>query len=462
MSSFKTKRVKTQLSLLVIAIAIVTINLTSCESEEFGKESVNCGVEAIFKTAISNPEKSLTNTRATGTTWHQNDAIGIFSIIGGQALSEETIYNDYRNVKYLTSTAGEVVDFTAATDKIMFPATGEMFDFIAYYPYDPLLTGLSLNIDISTQVPHSAIDILYATAKGYNSDNPVVDFKFNHMLSQFQLQLTSTEGKNLEGATITIQNATTNATMSLVDGVLTFGSEEKVLQPAVTYDLDLSKLTATAILLPGQDISKLKVTILLVDGSSYVWTTPDIYTLKSNTTRIYKLNLTHGEVELTTPGSTIGNWLEDIYDPILDVNPTPVDPSEIPEIPETPGDGTKLNPYTVSQAIVNQNETEVWVQGYIIGYMDNDYSKGGNFLSTDLLSYKADKNIVLAANKSETDLKLMLPIDINTATSGDPIPFPDLNLKTHPDLIGQKVKVKCNLTLYMNTKGGKVVTEVEI
>jgi len=461
MSNFKTKKVKTHLSLLAIAIAIVMINLSSCESEDFGKEIINDEVEAIFKTTISNIEKSTTKTRATGTTWHQNDSIGIFAIKGDQTLSEEAIYNDYRNVKYINPTEGESVNFTAATDKIMLPATGEIFDFITYYPYNPLVTDFTLNIDISTQEPHSSIDILYATAKGYSYENPDVELHFSHMLSQLQLQLTSTDGKTVEGATIIIQNAQTNATMNLVDGTITSGAEKKSLTPVIISNSS-NNLTATAILLPGQDLSKLKITILLVDGSNYVWTTPDAYILESNTTRIYKLNLKHGEVELTNPGSTIGSWIEDIYEPTLDVNPTPVDSTEIPEIPEIPGDGTQLSPYTVSQAIAKSDETDVWVQGYIVGYMDNEYDKGGNFLSTEFTSNKADKNIVLADGKSETDLEFMIPIKVSTETTGDPAPYEALNLKSNSGLLGKRVKIKCDLEQYMGGAGGKNVKEFEL
>ena len=448
-----TRKEKTKSILLVIATAF--FSLTSCESEEFGKNLHQDEVEASFTTTISNYTTSTSKTRATGNTWHENDAIGIL------ALSNNEIYNSYSNVKYVTPEEGTAAVFTAATDKIMFPYSEQLLNFIAYYPYTPTLEGFDLNIDLSNQNPLSDIDIMYATKEGCNYENPNVAFEFSHKLSQLQMQFISDEGIDLEGATISIRNATTDAIMNLEDGVITNGTIKKSVIPITTYSTVDEVLTATSILLPGQDLNDLKVIVKLSDESIYTWE-PDEDVLIPNTRRIYSLKLTHSEVELESTGSTIEDWDEEVVDSVIDINPTA--PEEI-EVEPIVGDGTEESPYSVEQAIQNQGKDSVWVEGYVLGFAI-DVIDGNFTLDTEPIADKkdkADKSIVLGLNNSETDIKLMLPVNITTSYGTDPSIYDALNLKTNSQLIGKRVKIRCRLAAYYSKDpGGRNVTDHHI
>ncbi|MBP7105458.1 MAG: fimbrillin family protein, partial [Fermentimonas sp.] len=199
---------------------ILTAGLSSCEEKGLDLYGENReDVEATFITTIR------PSTRMSDDKWESGDAIGVFAISNGEILSDSSIYNNYKNIKYINKSDGSIANFEAAETAIKYPDTKEMLDFTAYYPYtDTGYIGgndFSLSVDISQQSPHSAIDILYAKATGYNRDNPEVDLHFTHSLSQFCLNITASEEISLEGVEINIINAVTQGVMNLKDGTVT-------------------------------------------------------------------------------------------------------------------------------------------------------------------------------------------------------------------------------------------------
>src|SRR5690554_7493300 len=67
--------------------------------------------------------------------WESGDAIGVFAISNGEILSDSTIYNNYKNIKYINKSDGSIANFEATETAIKYPDTKEMLDFTAYYPY---------------------------------------------------------------------------------------------------------------------------------------------------------------------------------------------------------------------------------------------------------------------------------------------------------------------------------------
>ena len=100
-ASNKSRKIK-----LSFLISIIVLSLISCEEEELNRQSNENKNEAQFTSTIKSCIIEFAKTRAAGTTWHQQDEIGIYAINSQQELSEESIYNDYRNIKYVNSTAG--------------------------------------------------------------------------------------------------------------------------------------------------------------------------------------------------------------------------------------------------------------------------------------------------------------------------------------------------------------------
>ena len=467
---------KVRLSFL---ITLIIFSLISCEKEELHKESNKNKNVAVFTSTINDFIIQFAQTRAVGTTWHEQDAIGIYAINAQQELNDETIFNDYSNVKYINKTAGSVGTFSATDNKIMLPVNDQAFDFIAYYPYTSEVTEFTIPIDITIQEPREDINILYATSKEHTSDEANVDFKFQRVLSSIVIQLSTKEEINLQDATITIENASTNGNLNLVDGSISVGQEKNAIIPKIEYDIDKNELITIATLMPDQELSDLEIQIQLANGNNYTWT-PDQYILASQVTRCYEFNLTYDDVELTSSGSTIKDWEYDRDDTVHILKPVPKDNTEDPENPEDPeggedpdetedsdeptnpddpealGDGTQENPYTVKQAIAAQGDT-AWVEGYIIGYAERE-STGFSLNSDDFSTAFALNNIVLADKTSEIDLDLMIPIDF---TNDEQIKD-SLNLKDNTHLLYRKIKIHCNLRNVYGVPGGKNVTVFEI
>src|SRR5690554_5104955 len=303
---------------------------------------------------------------------------------------------------------------------------------------------------------------MYATAKGHSSENPNVELKFSHMLSQLQLKLTSNEEVSLQDALVTIKNAHTNAIFNIADGTITTDTIIKTVTPIIVFDSEINELTAKAILLPGQDLSDINIEVQLNNGYIYNWT-PTQYTLTPQTTRVYKFNITKQDVELIHSGSTINDWELDTDETVHNLKPTPNDSSGNPEDPdstdpEATDKGTEANPYTVSEAIAATIGC-VWVEGYVAGYAVKEGTD--RIIKTDLTQPNSETNIVLTDDITVTDPELIFPVDLNSSNP-ESAHFKALNLRDNDHLIDQKVRIYCNISRYRGGVGGIDISDYSI
>lgn len=459
-SSTRVSSKKIKLSFL---ISLIVLSLISCEKKELNSESNENQNVAIFTSTIKSFILEFAKTRVVGTTWHEQDAIGIYAINSQQEVNEESIYNDYSNIKYINAVSGEIATFSAADNKIILPVNDQALDFIAYYPYTPNVTGFTFPIDITFQEARTDINIMYAISTGHTSANSDVEFKFQRVLSSIVIYISSKEGINLQDATITIENANTNAILSLVDGTISVGQEKNAITPIIENDTTKNEIITKATLLPGQELSDLDINIKLANGDEYSWT-PDDYELTSQVARCYELNLTYHDVELINSGSTIDGWEYDRDETVHNLKPVPKDITEDPidpedENPDTEalGDGTQENPYTIHQAIAAGRET-AWVTGYIVGYAVKEET-GIRLISDDFSHKDALLNVVIANNLLENDEKFLFPIQLTVVSQTTKN---ELNLKENEHLLGRRVKIRCFLPKYLGVPGGLDATDYEL
>ena len=117
------------------------------------------------------------------------------------------------------------------------------------------------------------------------------------------------------------------------------------------------------------------------------------------------------------------------------------------EVIEITGAGTEENPYTATDIITLglNDKTKAWVEGYIIGVMENN-NLVANTTSTN-------SNIVLAdaADATENYVPVALPSGSNVRTA--------LNLKDNSSNLGKKVAVYGTLETYFTLPGVKSVSE---
>ncbi|MDD3969217.1 MAG: fimbrillin family protein [Proteiniphilum sp.] len=276
------------------------VMLISCESEvEYPENPLSPKNQVIFQGTIG----ATVTTRATGTSWNASDSIGVYALHSGETLPTG-IYHAKENIKF--TTPGDGI-FTAATDGITFPETGNL-DFIAYYPFQATITGYSLPVDVSNQTNPSAIDLLYSNnAKGASATNATVALQFSHMLSKLVLNLTAGDGiSSLTGLTASLAGVKTEGSMSLTNGIVTAGTTTTAITPVIA--LSGTTGTATAILLPGDDLANATITFTL-GGKTYEWN-PATQATQSGKKYSYSLVFSATGLAQVNPTATIIDWEE--------------------------------------------------------------------------------------------------------------------------------------------------------
>lgn len=286
--------------------------LASCESE---KDDLTNPLLNDNQVKFQGTIGEAVSTRATGTAWDAGDAIGVYALTANQTLPSG-IYDGKANVKY--TTPGDGV-FTGATTAITFPDEGNL-DFIAYYPYQESITDFTYSINVANQSNPAAIDLLYSyNAKGVNKSTPSVGLEFKHQLSLLVLNIAAGDGvESLDGLTASIRDLKTDGTFNLADGAITTGSTSNTITPVVAASG--TNGTATAVLVPGQDLGSSKITFSLA-GKVYEWT-PGTQPLESGKRYTYSLQLSTTGITTLQPTATIIDW-EDANTGIGDIVLTP-------------------------------------------------------------------------------------------------------------------------------------------
>lgn len=322
-----------------------TLLISSCNKAVYDQPKAEADTyQASFSGSIKDSP-----LRASATAWDADDKIGIYALNSGTDLSQTNIYKQISNVAYKTIEGDG--NFTAVNpdDKIMFPASGEFKDFIAYYPYTDAISGEYVySVDVSNQSNPAAIDLLYAKASGSKSATKV-NFNFSHQLSRIFITLKRTSDElDLMGATVTLKGAHSDAQFKLADAGISLGTAKAdILTKQESAAAELLKVSA--ILVPGQNMNELQAMISLADGKTYTWTPEDKELLAGNSYG-FTLKLTAGEKEAVVEDNTINDWNDE-----GDIDGGSLDPDESKAI--------RLNKTNVDfEASAGSSEVEVIVE----------------------------------------------------------------------------------------------------
>lgn len=158
-------------------------------------------------------------TRTTGSSWTANDRIGVFMKQAGETLGGSTIVGEGDNVPFITKQGNG--NFLSDGKVIEYPSDESAVDFIAYYPFQPILDNYIYKVDVTNQSKPEEIDLLYAD----NLTNRTVtsatgNLQFYHQLSQLVLNLSSSDNTDFSNLSVTISGIKTKADFNLVDGSL--------------------------------------------------------------------------------------------------------------------------------------------------------------------------------------------------------------------------------------------------
>lgn len=186
---------------LIAATAAALLLLAGCEKESNNTVEngpVAARIHTVIDPMTSGPGSSggsgtdgTPNTRAAGTAWAKNDAIGITAThTDGTKL--------LNNACYLTPNGDD--KFEAEDGSVFYFTDNTEVEFTAYYPWtapDELENGIIHDVftGATNQTPENQpkIDFLFATATG-SATNPDVKLQFRHCMSRIVLRFLPGEG----------------------------------------------------------------------------------------------------------------------------------------------------------------------------------------------------------------------------------------------------------------------------
>lgn len=260
---------------LVAVASLVFVG--ACKKE---KETTPAGTVSFTSSILGQ-----THTRVTGNSWDSGDAIGVF-MKQGPGLTNVLAANR----KYTTPGNGNFSG--SGEDVISYPESGSV-DFIAYYPYQEILSGNVLSIDVTDQMNQQGIDVLYsANAVGLDKDSGTPNLDFTHQLTKVELSVDVGSGtSNLDDLTVTFKNVHTTATMNLATGEISNAGSSSDIQAKVTAQG--STQFVEAILIPD-DFGLTEVVFTLPSGT-FTWTLPINTSFESGKKTTYNI-LIHSDM----------------------------------------------------------------------------------------------------------------------------------------------------------------------
>lgn len=275
----------------------------ACDNDEDVR--TDDGLTVKFSSSI----EGLIPSRAAGSGWDSDDAIGVFMLKAGQALSDANIVDGAANKEYVTAT-GDGRFAPAVGQTISYPADGSNVDFIAYYPYT-VINNYQYAVNVENQTSQPGIDLLYANnAKGLNKDNAAAALSFSHQLVKMVFNIKAGTGiSSLEGLSITLGGMKTQATFALADGTLNVedasGKELSVkLSPAV------EGVVGEAIILPVAALNGGSIVFTLPSGA-FRWEIPANQEYAKGKKYTYDVELRNSGGGVTASiSATIEDWID--------------------------------------------------------------------------------------------------------------------------------------------------------
>lgn len=224
------------------------------------------------------------STRATDTSWHAQDAIGLFTLDP----TTSAVVDGQANFRYINqSAAGATATFAPADaqNTAYFPVDGSKVNVLAYYPYNsawqPGTGTLPVPVNVANQSNLPAIDLMTSAAVAADKSNPAVQLTFEHRLTKLDITLVADAslpaGTDLSTATLTLTGTPATAEYDLVGQKLTgHGAAQDIVLPVVAASSSGSApgtATSQAIVIPtsaGQGVAF----VVGLDGDEFVGKLP--------------------------------------------------------------------------------------------------------------------------------------------------------------------------------------------
>ncbi len=288
----------------VLLSALALVALASCKKTD-DHQTISDGTVSITSGITS---------RASETTWHKGDKIGVF-MVDGSASAENN------NALYTNSNEDGASAAFGSLSPLKYPETGTV-DFLAYYPYSATTTETTYSVDVSNQSNLSAIDLMVSSLSDVAVNTSPVNMTFTHRLSN--IVITLTEGRGFEeGVTPFDDNFEVALVGTNATAVYNLSADEITnLASPTTLSLNRNGLVHQGIVVP-QVTTSVKVVIThpvygvfesVITGVEFQAGKKHQYTAK--------VNASDGSIQII--GATITNWIDvDNEDITADLAKTP-------------------------------------------------------------------------------------------------------------------------------------------
>lgn len=287
-----------------IFMAAALLLLAACSNDHEGAAPDGDGRVALQVTSGIHMQ-----TRAYNDTWESGDAIGIYMLNGETAETE--------NCKYTTEKTGTSGTFKAdAANTIYFPINGDTRDFTAYYPHRETIANGIYPVDVTTQDPQKAVDLMGAAkVTEKNKNNADVAFEFAHKLVKLAMTIkpdgTSLTAEDMKNLKVEITNQPVKGTYDVVKGGDVTITAPETPDKAVDIELltNADGTAAEGIVLPNTSTEGmyLRFTLKGID-TPFTW---EIHSAKlsleykAGMKYTYKITVTKTNVNVT---STVTDW----------------------------------------------------------------------------------------------------------------------------------------------------------
>lgn len=309
---------------LIAATAAALLLLAGCEKESNNTVEngpVAARIHTVIDAMTSGPGSSggsgtdgTPNTRAAGTAWTANDAIGITAThTDGTKL--------LNNACYLTPNGDG--KFEAEDGSVFYFTDNAEVGFTAYYPWTAPKKLENDMLTVFTDAPmqrpeiQPEIDLLFATAKG-SAASPDVKLQFRHCMSRVVLRFLPGDGiAELDDIEYTLDRMELGGTFNTQTG------EAKVnygMSTSITHSITLTvpgngaaELSSPLILLPQQD-DDVRTLDLTMRGTTYTATFQLPQNPQSGNVRellaghSYTYNVKINNTTMTISQATINPW----------------------------------------------------------------------------------------------------------------------------------------------------------
>lgn len=240
-------------------------------------------------------------TRAVGTQWTADDAIGIYMFDTGGT----TVTAGAENRRYIVSNTAQGTFVPAVDATIYFPVDALEVDLIAYYPQRALLDNF-YRVSVGNQTKQPAIDLMRAAVVTQKSKNtPDVAFNFAHRLFKLELaRITAGAGiASLTGMTVQISGQHTEADYDVVNNLLAVDTSTSA---NITLNTAADGSSAEAILLPAAAMVGRQL-LFMIGDDSFFWDIPDTQVFNPSVKCTYAITINRTGVVVT---SSITDWTD--------------------------------------------------------------------------------------------------------------------------------------------------------